>query len=239
MDCNRASALLVGCLFIAASSPSFAAEPQSDGALPRYDDPVVAAPEKPPLRAVPNDGRGLLGAGGTVLTLGSISLVSGIVLLKTGDRESDSELWPLVLVGAVGTATGSLLLGLGVPKHRKYRAWEAQQTDRIPRQGLGLIGCGTALMVTGVAGGLISGTIWESQTDPFDIWLDPNPTRLAAAKVGVGLGVTSVAVGATLLATGAARGKRFAAWRKTQTVRIAPTLVPTRFGLHVGLVGRF
>ena len=43
----------------------------------------------------------------------------------------------------------------------------------------------------------------------------------------------------TLLVTGAVRLKRFGAWRRARSVRLTPTLMPTRFALHVGLVGYF
>jgi hypothetical protein len=239
VDRSRISTtLLAGCLTVAASSPALAAEPSSDQALPRYDDPVFT-PIDPPKPQVPNDGRGLLAAGGIVGIGGTVSLISGIVLITTGDSSTQSDFWPLLVVGAVGTTAGSLLLGWGVPRHREYRKWEAQQTDAIPRQGLGLMGAGTALMVGGMAGTLISASIWSAQNDPLKIYLDPNPRRLAGAKVGVGLGATSIALGAALLATGAVGLKRFGAWRRARSVHLTPTLMPTRHALHVGLVGHF
>ena len=242
MDCRRISTtLLAGCLTFAASSPSLAAEPESetsDEALPRYDDPIPTTID-PPEQQVPNDGRGLLAAGGIVAIGGVASLVSGIVLITNGDSNTRSDFWPLLVVGGVGTTAGGLLLGWGVPRHRAYRKWEAQQTDAVPRQGLGLLGAGTALMVSGMAGTVISGSIWAAQNDFERVYLDPNPRRLAGAQVGVGLGLSTIAVGTALLATGVVRLKRFSAWRRARGVSVMPTLMPTRTGLHVGLVGRF
>jgi hypothetical protein len=245
MDCRRAStALLAGCLFLAASSPTLAAEPPSPDALPRYDDPILIQapvdppeePKNPPLRAVPHDGRGSLAAGGIVTLVGGATFVGGIVFGTNGDYGVlEVPPWiPLVVVGAAGTTTGMVLLGLGASKHRRYRQWEAQQTDAIPPQGYGLIGSGVALMGVGLFGIVFSGLIWSDQS-PFPIY----PERIPPAKAGVGLGVTALGVGTALLATGAVRNQRFGAWRKTQTVQLSPTLVPTRFGLHIGLAGRF
>jgi hypothetical protein len=243
MDRSRAlPALLAGCLMFAVSSPTFAAEPPGD-ALPRYDDPVpvlVDPPEGqdgPPLRAVPNDGRGMLAAGGILMTVGGSAVVTSIVLAT--DRNPDPVLgvppWiTFLVVGTVGTTVGSVLLGLGVSKHRAYRQWEAQQAETIPRQGHGLVGSGSILLGLGVFGTVVSGTVWASQTSlPF------YPERIPPAQAGVGLGLTSIAVGTTLLVTGAVRNKRFGAWRRATSVALAPTLVPTRSGLHLGIVGRF
>lgn len=218
--------------------PSAEVEPASD-ALPGYDHPL-AVPADPPLREVPPDGRGLLASGSLLLTAGVAFLISGSLLSVDGDTKI-LTFAPILGVGIFAPIAGSLLLGIGAHRHRAYRSWKADQTEPIPPQGTGLVAPGAVFLVAGTATTVLAGVLSVDT-------LGPPPG--AAPMVGIGL--TSMAVGATLMGIGAHRHKRFGAWRSETSglarVQLAPTFVfmpgrssrsRGRGAMQLGLSGRF
>jgi hypothetical protein len=140
--------------------------------------------------------------------------------------------------GIAGAAVGSLVLAFGHRSFRRYRQWEAGQTESIPPQGLGfvapagvLLTGGTLLTIGGVMG-------W------IDITTFHKQYALPAPATPFGVGIAAVVVGATLMGIGATRSARFNRWRRDTSERAArlqltPSFGPIRRGAQFGISGRF
>lgn len=241
---------LGGCLTFAWACPVFAHDsgPEPDktpeATLPRYDDPSLPAaidaaiePETPPLRRVPMDGRGRLATGGLLVGGGAVALASTIGLAVDG---APAKYWgPMLAGGMAGAAVGSVLIVFGHRGLRRYRAWEASQTESIPPQGFGFVAPASVLLVGGVWLTTIGAMGW------VDIMQFPKQYALPAPATPLGVGIAAFVVGATMMGIGATRSRRFTKWRRdtsewwTAGMRLTPRFGPIRGGAQFGIAGWF
>ncbi|MCA9682496.1 MAG: hypothetical protein KC457_09900 [Myxococcales bacterium] len=218
------AATLSTALLALAPSQAHAAEP---------DAPVVtrADVDKP---ATPKDGVGMI-VGGAL----SLGFAGGLTALEINNAALGGD-WVGGTILAGGTAiTGAVLLGFGIKRNRDYRRLLAQSDMQPPRQGHGLVtggamslGAGTVLTVAGGIGLAMLPGIDQTAV---------HPGAEQRAWTVIGLGIGSVATGATLLGVGVHRNKQWRSWRPERAARLqlTPSFGASRQGAMFGVSGRF
>lgn len=239
---------------VAAAEPGSAAEAApapapspTAGGLPSYAEaPPVATtlttdpgatpgdePEADIGREVPPDGVGLLTTGGLSLAASAVLYAGTGVLAR-----ADNELWHASLAaGIVATVSSAVFIGIGVPRHRKYRAWLADQpdADAVPPQGSGLVLAGSGFMVAGATIS-VAGTVMTA----FSCFETFGPCeRSPLGPIALGTGIGSLALATGLMVAGVRRNKRFHRWRRSFAAQLDPGVAPVRGGATLVLSGRF
>jgi hypothetical protein len=243
---HRLVALVLGGCLTLAWAPAFAGEggPEPEPALPRYDDPSIPVPieaaiesKAPPLRPIPWDGRGRLATGGLLVGGGAVALASTVGLAADG---APFKYWgPMFAGGFVGAAVGSVLIVLGHRSLRRYRTWEAGQTESIPAQGYGFAAPAAVLLVGGTFLTLGGGLGWA------DIMQFRKQYALPAPATPFVIGIAAFVTGATLMGIGSVRSNHFTKWRRATSgwwnagSSLTPSFGPMRGGAQLGLAGRF
>ncbi|MCA9686596.1 MAG: hypothetical protein KC457_30805, partial [Myxococcales bacterium] len=161
----------------AASTTAPGALPSYDtvGPAPAYDEPLGNADQPAPMRKVPGNGNGLLAASGLAFAGGATMFVGTGLMAGAGYSSSD---WGATLgLGIVGTMAGGVLLGTGLRRKRRYRAWEAKQVDReqIPASGSGMIAPGAMLIVVGATAGPVGTALTVFRCYEAFEGCDPSP----------------------------------------------------------------
>jgi len=204
-----------------AEAPTPAVSPASPGTVAPHD--TASGP------ATPKDGVGMIVGG--ALSFGAAGLVTGLVVHNAvhNDHLSVSS---AILAGG-GVVTGGVLLGAGIARHRRYRAYLTEHDLRPPAQGHGLVTAGAMSMASGAIVMTASGVLAASYAD-----LGPVSRQRFWGLTGAGIG--AIATGAVLLGVGVDRNRRWRRWRPDrQSVELRPSFAAGPTGAMVGLTGRF